>query len=90
MMLPMKASTIRILTIVTLVEKLGGKALPCQVDVRSEEQILKAVKSAADHFGGIDVLVNNASIIALTNTASTSIESFDSLMNINLRGTFAW
>ncbi len=50
------------------VEKAGGKCLPCVVDIRDEAQVAAAVKSATDKFGGIDILVNNASAISLTGT----------------------
>ncbi|KAF8794367.1 Hydroxysteroid dehydrogenase-like protein 2 [Argiope bruennichi] len=53
------------------VEAAGGKCLPCVVDVRDEDQVLNAVNSAVDKFGGIDVLVNNASAIHLTGTVDT-------------------
>jgi citronellol/citronellal dehydrogenase len=71
------------------IEKAGGKALPLLVDVRSEEQIANAVKQAVEKFGGIDVLVNNASAISLTGTLETPMKRYDLMHSINTRGTFA-
>lgn len=71
-----------------LVEAAGGKALPCVVDVRDEAQVLSAVKNAVDKFGGIDILVNNASAISLTGTVATDMKKYDLMNNINTRGTF--
>ncbi|AKU94289.1 Oxidoreductase, short chain dehydrogenase/reductase family [Labilithrix luteola] len=71
------------------IEAAGGKALACVVDVRMEEQIHAAVKQAVDTFGGIDVLVNNASAISLTGTLETPMKRFDLMHGINTRGTFA-
>jgi citronellol/citronellal dehydrogenase len=71
------------------IEKAGGKALACIVDVRSEEQIAEAVKQAVAKFGGIDVLVNNASAISLTGTVATPMKRYDLMHNVNTRGTFA-
>src|ERR1700729_2370294 len=67
----------------------GGKALPLVVDVRSEEQIAEAVKQAVAKFGGIDILVNNASAISLTGTVATPMKRYDLMHQINTRGTFA-
>jgi citronellol/citronellal dehydrogenase len=71
------------------IEAAGGKALACIVDVRSEEQIHEAVKQAVATFGGIDILVNNASAISLTGTVDTPLKRFDLMHGINTRGTFA-
>lgn len=70
------------------VEKVGGKALPCILDVRDELAVKAAVKSAVDKFGGIDILVNNASAISLTPTLQTDMKRYDLMHNINTRGTF--
>lgn len=70
------------------VEAAGGKALAVQVDIRQEEQIEAAVKQAVDHFGGIDVVINNASAIQLTPTEQTDAKRFDLMQQINVRGTF--
>jgi len=70
------------------IEKAGGKALAVQVDIRDEEQIKSAVEQAVNTFGGIDVLINNASAIQLTNTEQTEAKRFDLMHDINVRGTF--
>jgi citronellol/citronellal dehydrogenase len=71
------------------VQKAGGRALACVVDVRSEDQVLSAVDKAVKTFGGIDVLVNNASAISLTGTLATPMKRYDLMHQINTRGTFA-
>jgi citronellol/citronellal dehydrogenase len=71
------------------IEAAGGKALACIVDVRFEEQIREAVEQAVATFGGIDILVNNASAISLTGTVDTPMKRFDLMHGINTRGTFA-
>lgn len=70
------------------IEAAGGKALPCVVDVRDEQQISSAVEKAVERFGGIDILVNNASAISLTNTLDTPTKRVDLMMNVNTRGTY--
>ncbi|HWG78750.1 MAG TPA: NAD(P)-dependent oxidoreductase [Stellaceae bacterium] len=70
------------------IERAGGKALPCQTDIRDEDQVMRAVEAAVERFGGIDILVNNASAISLTGTAETPMKRFDLMMGINLRGTY--
>ena len=70
------------------IEKAGGKGLAIPCDIRFEDQIEAAVKQAVDHFGGIDILVNNASAISLTNSQQTEAKRFDLMHNINIRGTF--
>lgn len=70
------------------IEAAGGKALPCVVDVRDEQQISSAVEMAVKKFGGIDILVNNASAISLTNTLETPTKRVDLMMNVNTRGTY--
>jgi citronellol/citronellal dehydrogenase len=70
------------------VEEAGGKALPCIVDVREEAQVKAAVQQAVEKFGGIDILVNNASAISLTGTLDTEMKRYDLMQNINTRGTF--
>lgn len=70
------------------VEAAGGQALALQVDVRDENQVANMAKAAAEKFGGIDVLVNNAGAIRLTNTEMTPAKSFDLMMGINTRATF--
>ena len=70
-------------------EAAGGKALACAVDIRFEEQIRQAVAKAVETFGGIDILVNNASAISLTGTLATPLRRFDVMHQVNARGTFA-
>uniref|UniRef100_A0A182U8T1 Hydroxysteroid dehydrogenase-like protein 2 n=1 Tax=Anopheles melas TaxID=34690 RepID=A0A182U8T1_9DIPT len=70
------------------IEAAGGKALPCVVDVRSEEDVRAAVQKAVQTFGGIDIVVNNASAISLTPTEETDMKRYDLMHNINTRGTF--
>lgn len=71
------------------IEAVGGKALPIQVDIRDENAIHKAVAQTVEHFGGIDILVNNASAIFLTDTLHTEMKRFDVMHQVNVRGTFA-
>ena len=66
----------------------GGRALPVQVDIRDEAQVERAVQQAVEAFGGIDVLVNNASAISLTGTLETPMKRFDLMHGVNTRGTF--
>ena len=70
------------------IEAAGGKALAIPCDIRSEEQILAAVEKAVATFGGIDIVVNNASAISLTPTEQTEAKRFDLMHSINVRGTF--
>ncbi|XP_033339093.2 hydroxysteroid dehydrogenase like 2 [Megalopta genalis] len=70
------------------IEEAGGKALPCIVDVRDEAQVVSAVQEAFNKFGGIDVVINNASAISLTGTLATDMKRYDLMNNINARGTF--
>ncbi|KAH0628386.1 hypothetical protein JD844_009475 [Phrynosoma platyrhinos] len=70
------------------IEAAGGKALPCIVNVREEDQIADAVDQAVQKFGGIDVLVNNASAISLTGTLETPTKKVDLMMSANTRGTY--
>jgi citronellol/citronellal dehydrogenase len=71
------------------IEAAGGKCLPVQCDIREEVQIARAVGAAAERFGGIDILVNNASAISLTGTMETPLKRFDLMFGINVRGTYA-
>jgi citronellol/citronellal dehydrogenase len=70
------------------IEAAGGKALPMQVDIRDENAVAAAVKQCAEHFGGVDILVNNASAISLTGTLDTPMKRFDLMFGVNVRGTF--
>src|SRR5262249_24522502 len=70
------------------IESAGGKALPCVVDVRDEEQIRLAVEKTVERFGGIDILVNNAGAIQLSGTSDTPTQRFDLMHSINVRAPF--
>ena len=70
------------------VEEAGGKCLPCVVDIRDEAQLQAAVDEAVKTFGGIDIVVNNASAISLTGTLETSMKKYDLMHSINTRGTY--
>jgi citronellol/citronellal dehydrogenase len=70
------------------IETAGGKALPCIVDIRFEDQVEAAVANTIAAFGRIDILVNNASAIHLTDTVSTPMKRYDLMHQINTRGTF--
>jgi citronellol/citronellal dehydrogenase len=77
-----------IYTAAEAIERAGGKALPLIVDVRDEPTVKEAIDRAAAHFGGIDIVVNNASAIALTPVTATDTKRFDLMHQINTRGTF--
>jgi citronellol/citronellal dehydrogenase len=83
---PKLAGTIH--TAAAEIEAAGGRALPLAVDVRDEEAVKDAIERTAAHFGGIDVVVNNASAIAITSVAATDMRRFDLMHQINTRGTF--
>lgn len=70
------------------IEAAGGRALAVRMDVRHEDQVLAAVAAAVERFGGIDILVNNASAIWLAGTADTPMRRFDLMFSVNVRGTF--
>ncbi len=70
------------------IEAAGGKALPLVCDIRDEAQVMAAIDKTVSHFGGIDILINNASAISMTDTSSTSMKRFDLMMGVNARGTF--
>jgi citronellol/citronellal dehydrogenase len=70
------------------IEAAGGKALPLQCDIRDEASVLTAVEAAVTRFGGIDILVNNASAISLTPTPATPMKRFDLMFGVNVRGTY--
>jgi len=70
------------------VERAGGKALAVATDIRDEAQVEAAVAAAVERFGGIDILVNNASAISLTGTLDTPMKRFDLMHQINVRGTY--
>ncbi len=71
------------------IEKVGGKALACVTDIRDEAQIAAAVAKTVEVFGGIDILVNNASAISITGTLDTPMKRYDLMHAVNVRGTFA-
>jgi citronellol/citronellal dehydrogenase len=71
------------------IELAGGEALPCVADIRDELAVARAVQATVERFGGIDVLVNNASAIWLSGTADTPMKRFDLMHSVNVRGTFA-
>ena len=77
-----------IFTAATEMEAAGGNALAVQCDIRFEDQIDNVVQQAADKFGGIDILINNASAINLLPTEQTEPKRFDLMYDINVRGTF--
>ena len=70
------------------VEAAGGKALAIACDIRDEQQVVAAAKKTAETFGGIDILVNNASAISLTPTEATPMKRFDLMFGVDVRGTF--
>lgn len=77
-----------IYTAVEEIEAAGGKGLPILCDIREEDQVAAAVAQTVEKFGGIDILVNNASAISITGTADTSMKKYDLMHQINIRGTF--
>jgi citronellol/citronellal dehydrogenase len=70
------------------IEAAGGKCLPLMVDVRDEQSVAQAIAKTAQTFGGLDIVVNNASAISLTNTQMTDMKRYDLMHQINTRGTF--
>ena len=70
------------------IEEAGGVALPIQCDIRDEEQIQSSIDKAVAQFGGLDILINNASAINLTPTLQTPAKRFDLMFDINVRGTY--
>lgn len=70
------------------IEAAGGQGLACPTDVRFEDQVQQTVKRAVERFGGIDILVNNASAIFLAGTAATPMKRFDLMQSVNVRATF--
>jgi citronellol/citronellal dehydrogenase len=70
------------------INKAGGEALPIQCDIRDEEQIAAAIDQTVSKFGGLDILINNASAINLTPTLATPAKRFDLMFDVNVRGTF--
>jgi citronellol/citronellal dehydrogenase len=70
------------------INKAGGEALPIQCDIRDEDQIAAAIDMTVSTFGGLDILINNASAINLTPTLATPAKRFDLMFDVNVRGTF--
>jgi citronellol/citronellal dehydrogenase len=79
---------VTIFTAAAEIEAAGGKALAIKCDIRDENAITAAVNQTAEAFGGIDIVINNASAINLTNTENTPAKRFDLMMGVNTRGTF--
>lgn len=77
-----------IYTAAEAIKAAGGKALPLICDIRDEAQVLSAVEMTVAEFGGIDICINNASAISLTDSQRTEMKRFDLMMGINTRGTF--
>jgi len=77
-----------IYTTAEAIEQAGGKALPLAVDIRDEAAVKDALVQTAEKFGGVDIVVNNASAISLTDTPATEMKRFDLMHQINTRGTF--
>ena len=75
-------------TAVAEVEAAGGKGVAVVGDVRKEEDVARAIETAVEHFGGVDIVINNASAISTDPTESLSAKKFDLMMDINIRGTF--
>lgn len=76
-------------TVAAAIERAGGNALPIELDIRDERAVQEAAERAAGQFGGIDIVVNNASAINLTPVAETPMRRYDLMMGVNVRGTFA-
>lgn len=70
------------------IERLGGNALPIICDIRDEEQVKSAIEKTVERFGGIDIVINNASAISITDTEHTTGKRFDLMHQVNTRGTF--
>jgi citronellol/citronellal dehydrogenase len=77
-----------IFTAAEAIDAAGGRALPLAVDIRDEAQVATAVTRTVETFGGIDILVNNASAISLTPTPATTMKRFDLMQQVNTRGTY--
>ena len=75
-------------TVAEEIEEAGGQALPLQVDARDEDRVAEAVAETVDRFGGIDIVVNNASAILLADTENTPMKRYDLMQDVNARATF--
>lgn len=78
-----------IFTVAEEIEAAGGEALPLKLDVRDDDNIEAVVKAIQDKWGGLDILVNNASAISMTKTADTTMKKFDLMFSCNVRATYA-
>ncbi|KZZ77802.1 short chain dehydrogenase, partial [Oleiphilus sp. HI0133] len=78
-----------IFTVAEEVEQAGGQALPLQLDVRDDEAVVDAVNKAAEHFGGLDVVINNAGAIKLANSENLPLKRFDLMHQINTRAVLS-
>ncbi|OZC04425.1 SDR family oxidoreductase [Rubricoccus marinus] len=76
-------------TAVEKIEEAGGKGLAIQMDARDDERVAEAIAQTAEHFGGIDIVINNASAIFLASTEATPMKRYDLMMSVNVRATFA-
>ena len=83
-----KSCTVPVTFDLFTVEEAGGRCLPCIVDVRDEGMVQTAVDAAVKTFGGIDIVVNNASAISLTGTLDTTMKKYDLMQDCDARGTF--
>lgn len=70
------------------IEEMGGQCLPLKCDIRYEEQVLECIAKAVERFGGIDIVVNNASAINMSETESLKMKSYDLMHHVNTRGTY--
>jgi citronellol/citronellal dehydrogenase len=77
-----------IFTVAEEIDKRGGKGFPLQVDVRDEDQVAEAISKTADTFGGIDIVINNASAIFIAGTEAVPMKRYDLMQDCNARGTF--
>ena len=77
-----------LLTSAATIKSLGGNALPIQTDIRFEDQVINAIEKTVETFGGIDICINNASAIMLTNTEDTPMKRYDLMNQVNARGTY--
>jgi len=77
-----------VFTAVEDIESIGGKGLACIADIRFEEQVKAAIDATIEKFGGIDIVINDASAISLSPTLETTMKRFDLMFSVNVRGTF--
>ncbi len=70
------------------IEEAGGKAFAVKTDIRFEEQVIEALAKGVEHFGGLDIVVNNASAISLTGLEATTMKMYDRMYDVNARGSY--